>query len=199
MTQRFLITGLPRSRTAWMAAFTSCGPAFCYHEPSAMMGEIEDLEDVYARPGGYQHVGASDHGLGFWITEILARFKPRTLVIMRDQQDVEQSMHELGMPATNFCELLTERLLAVRQHPLVQYVPFEALDDMATMRKAWFHLLPGVPFDEGRYREFSKFHIELTQANFREIVRRLTKTPHPLYSKIVPFLHLKDAPYVLNS
>ena len=57
MPKRFFITGLPRSRTAWMAAFMTSGNAVCLHEPrnwAAMWNH-----------DGAQHVGISDSGLGF--------------------------------------------------------------------------------------------------------------------------------------
>ena len=55
----FFITGLPRSRTAWLANYFSTGDVFCWHE--AMAG-ITCKQDYWARLATthYKHVGNSD-------------------------------------------------------------------------------------------------------------------------------------------
>ena len=59
----FLITGLPRSRTFWLAKLVAelDGVASCAHEPSVNMGGLEDLYNYYnQRMSPSEYVGVSD-------------------------------------------------------------------------------------------------------------------------------------------
>lgn len=54
----FFITGLPRSRTAWMAAFLTNGEVFCAHE---LMNGCHSRQEFYAKMEAVD--GNSDCGL----------------------------------------------------------------------------------------------------------------------------------------
>ena len=45
MKNIFFITGLPRSRTAWLANWFTYGHTFCFHEACRKVGKIEELKD----------------------------------------------------------------------------------------------------------------------------------------------------------
>lgn len=169
MNGRFFITGLPRSRTAWMAAFFSLGNTLCYHEPISRIKSLEDLEALYDAPA-YRHVGFSDSGLGFHIGWILENLQPRTLIIGRPRSDVEKSLGKLGLPRTNQTALLERELDRWADHELVRYIPFSLLDNRRAMERAWFHLMPGMPFDEERYAQFCQFNI---QADMNQVRQRV--------------------------
>lgn len=90
----FFITGLPRSRTAWMAALMTDADTFCWHE--AMNG-CKTRAEFYGRMciGGYQNVGNSDSGL------VLTDFQRRwphapTVIIHRPYDEVMNSLQALG-------------------------------------------------------------------------------------------------------
>lgn len=160
-TSRFFITGLPRSRTAWLAAFLTTARTMCYHEPSVKMQRLEDIGDLYDHPGHeYTHVGISDSALGFWAESVLEMYEPRTLVVIRNVNDVKESLADLGVPGGELCDELVSRLMPLHRDPLVLCVPFSALDDERVIQNVWFHLLPGVPFDVTRWREFAKLNIQ---------------------------------------
>lgn len=156
----FLVTGLPRSRTAWMSAFLSTENSICQHEPTAFMNSVDDIVKFY-KAWPHKFVGASDSGMGMWIDWVLGIIKPKTLIIERSLTDVEQSLEDmkLPVPATNYCDLLLGKLLTVKNHPLVLWVPFDALNEQRVMQKIWWHLLPGEPFDEQRYRRMCNLNI----------------------------------------
>lgn len=161
----YLVTGLPRSRTAWMAEWLPN----CVHEPVIDLDAIDDLRGVYAK-----HQGVSDSGLGFWLDWILREIKPRTLIIERDIAEVERSLAELcpQMPATNLCQLLRAELDKHKAHPLVMVVPFHALSHPITMRKVWWHLTGNHnPFDEGRYDRMNKMNIQVDPERAIELVK----------------------------
>ena len=151
----FLIVGLPRSRTLWMAEFMSCFGAVCVHEPTEYMKSIDDLPKVFA-----DNEGVSDSGLSLWIERIFKDIAPWTVIIWRDQREVEASIERLGIPKSNYCDLLLERLNKVRNHPLVMNLPFECMNDMRVMQKVFWHLRPNVPFDEQRFELMKNVNIQ---------------------------------------
>lgn len=180
----FLITGLPRSRTLWLAEFMSYGQCICVHEPSEYMRRIEDLKTVYK-----DNQGVSDAGLGFWLEWILKEISPWTVIVHRDIKQVERSLHDLypELPQTNFCELLMEKLNQCRSHPLVMNVSFDALNDMRIMQKVFWHLRPGVPFDEERYRTMNRQIIEVDPVAKFESAQHAT-----MYQEIMPFIKIRE-------
>ena len=52
----FLVTGLPRSRTAWLSVFMSGAGSICYHEPIGGIREVSDIEAIY-KSDYYKFVG----------------------------------------------------------------------------------------------------------------------------------------------
>jgi hypothetical protein len=156
----FLVTGLPRSRTAWMSVLTTTAHSLCLHEPSAAFKDIEELRGFY--DCDYPNfIGASDSGLGFFLPWILENIRPHTLIIERDPQEVTESLCQLGLPRTNYAYLLQEAIEPFRHHPLCLWVRFDRLDDRRTIEKVFWHLMPGVPFDEERWAQLARMHIQV--------------------------------------
>lgn len=48
---RYLVAGLPRSRTAWLAAALSCGPAVCLHEAANGCRTLDQYREKIAGKG----------------------------------------------------------------------------------------------------------------------------------------------------
>jgi hypothetical protein len=158
---KFFVTGLPRSRTAWMAAFLSTGESLCLHEPSYRMRSIEDLVPMLDSRF-YRHIGVSESGLGFFTKWIIDHLQARVLVIERDIGEVEQALKKLGFPSNfPYCTMLLEALLEVRDHPMVKWVHFNALQHKRVMQDIYWWLLPGMAFDEVRWQQFENFRIEI--------------------------------------
>lgn len=178
---KYLITGLPRSRTLWMSKFMPN----CVHEVAQ---DIDALDDLYR----INVDGISDSGLGFYLEWILENLKVPTLIIDRNIDEVEKSLSEmgLGLPITNFCELLQEKLLLSKNHPLVLWVKFDDLN--ARMEEIWQHLVPNIPFDHERFEQMRQTEIVV---NVEDIKQRLIN-PHKvgalLLCEIVPLLKLKE-------
>jgi hypothetical protein len=175
---KYFITGLPRSRTTWMSRYMPN----CVHEPIAEMRNIENLIDVYAR-----YDGVSDSGLGLWIDWILANIKPKTLIIERDIGEVEKSLEAMGMglPRTNFCDLLLAKLNEFKDHPLVMTVPFAALGNERVMQRVWWHLLgPNVAFDEEYFHKMNAINIKASP---------VVSIKDTIIREIMPFIRLKEA------
>jgi hypothetical protein len=155
----FFITGLPRSRTAWLSVYMTTGRAVCYHDACAKIERIEDVEAVFASDF-YHYVGIADSALGFYLPWILQNIGPRTLIVERDPDEVSNSLAALGMPKTKLPNRLLASLKEFRGHPLVMWVPYRLLDEKRVMEKAFLHLLPGEAFDERRHDEMAKLNIQ---------------------------------------
>jgi hypothetical protein len=137
----FLITGLPRSRTAWMAAAAQNDKSVCLHEPLRHAKKWTDVFDIAWALKGFQYVGVSDHGMGFHLPEIMNRTAPRTLIIERPIAEVNASLARLGLPASNICDLLMEVLNTCR-HPNILRVKYAHLESTEVVGHCLRHLMP---------------------------------------------------------
>lgn len=155
----FFVTGLPRSRTAWLSVLLTTDRSLCLHEPCALLRQVGDLSVIYGRDD-YEFVGVADSALGFFAPEVIEAFSPRTVIVERDINEVERSLTQLGMPGTNYCELLLEALAEVRSHPLVLAVPFDALNDAGVVEEVYQHLMPGARLDRDRYELLAGMLVE---------------------------------------
>lgn len=125
----FLIVGLPRSRTAWLAVATGA-----LHEP-----RHHDIP---------WEGGISDSRLSAQLPQIFAAFEPRTLIVERSPSDVMLSFKNyVGNMRCDWkaVELLLRRYLNGLdfQHPQIKRVRFEQLDNINTVRASLDWL--GVP------------------------------------------------------
>lgn len=142
-----------------MAAFMSTGKVICHHEPIKTLSDISLFPDLF-QSDYHTHVGVSDSTAGFFMQEIIEAVRPPILIILRDPGDVKKSLKNLGMNIDKKIDMLCEDFRDFKSHPDVLTVRYDKLDDIRTMSKIWFHLLPGVGFDEGRFEDFKKLHIE---------------------------------------
>jgi hypothetical protein len=102
--------------------------SLCFHEPTAWLDRWDDVFNaVWHDRKHHRYVGIADHGLGFHLPEIMRRADPRTLIIQRPVDEVNSSLARLGLPATNFCDLLRQAL--AYDHPRIMRVPYAALAD----------------------------------------------------------------------
>jgi hypothetical protein len=148
MASLFFITGLPRSRTAWLARFMSAGTVACIHD--GIMGcrsGQELVEKVSKLPG--TSVGDSDSGLSlFWPELVTTRAK--WLVVRRDPAESLRSFLAMEpypgigpippLAAAETIGRMSEGLDRIEDLFKPMVVKFEALDDEQTMRRIWHHL-----------------------------------------------------------
>ena len=190
---KFFITGLPRSRTAWLANWLSTGEVFCYHDiATRMLSDVEELPGFFER-SPYKHTGVSDPSLGFFMQRIVD-LVPRILVVDRDIEEVQVDMERIGLPvsATNYLEVMRDHLWAVRHHPSVLWVPFERLDEQRVAQKIHLHLLPGVPFDETRFRELCMYHVEVNMRKSVQLAMERQAEHERLFASVRHLWGLKD-------
>ena len=144
MSQPFLITGLPRSRTAWMAEVCTTARSTCEHEP---IRHMTTWRDVYAlwRGAGPDFIGVSDSSMGFHLGEILDVARPRTLIIDRPIHEVQGSSAAKGFPVTShLLKILKDRIDPFRAHPLVAVVHYDDMKSSDVIARCLEHLMPGL-------------------------------------------------------
>lgn len=159
---RFLITGLPRSRTAWMSvtASTCIRNAMCWHEPVSWLQDWGKVESLWG--ANIEHTGIADAHLGFRLHGIMNRVSPNVLVIERAIAEVEKSLARFtGLPANNYVDLLRIRLDEWRGHRSFKYVDFADLNDR--LGECLRHLAPGARIDEVRAAEMCRLNIQADQ------------------------------------
>ena len=190
--EKFLITGLPRTRAAWLSVFCTTGQSICYHEPSTQISDLSELDRIFASDF-YKHVGIADSGLGFFLDWILENIKPRTLIVDRDPAEVTELLVKLGVARSNYADLLHEKLMRFKSHPLVMWVPMEALQQKRVMQKVYWHLMPGEAFDEVRYEQLSKMTIEADPTKVVNQASQGRPAAMRLLAKMKPYIRLVDA------
>lgn len=132
-----------------MAAAATLEDAICLHEPTRWLDRWDDIfRTVWHQRRDCRFIGIADHGLGFHLPEILRRAAPRTLIIDRPIAEVNASLTRIGLPATNFCDLLAEAL--DYDHPLIRRVPYADLTDTNTVVSCLEWLMPGASIDHKR-------------------------------------------------
>lgn len=158
MSERFLITGLPRSRTAWLSVAATTQRSICLHEPTAHVSSYSALRDLW-RPSFGHYLGFSDSSLSLWLGRILADVKPRTLIVYRKPGEVLTSF--LNYMQTSGVEInakdvgdylggLQEEIFKYRNHPLVRVLSFEDLNDYDKVLGSLTWLIPGNEFPDLR-------------------------------------------------
>ena len=145
----FFITGLPRSRTAWMAAFLTDGHVFCHHELLKDCISKQQFYDEMSKPS----VGNSDSGLVF--TDFQERFpESKTVIIERNRKDVFDSLSDIYDIDVNAFNDLAERIDQIQG----LRVPFELLDqEMETVCE-----YIGIPYNKQRHDMFKVLNIQTT-------------------------------------
>ena len=126
----FLVLGLPRCRTAWLARFLSVQGRACVHEPSRFWASLVDLQAALAR----DDFAASDSCLTLrWREIIAARPDARLVVVRRSVDAVLASADRLGLvgPSTESglraLDAACDEMLEI---PQASHVLADALGDM---------------------------------------------------------------------
>lgn len=178
MAEKFLITGLPRSRTAWLSVLTTTAKSICFHEPVQRCESYADFKRVFD-DDRYQHVGVADSALILQIGRILNDFRPKTLIVRRNPVDCARSLRryfgaDLGsFDVENYCHTMDEHLgryIGVRG---VQFVDYEDFGKPEAIAAVLAYLLPGVP--QPKMRELMSMNVQAMKSD----VLASAKKGHP--------------------
>lgn len=170
----FLVLGLPRSRTAWLANFLSNGAVACGHEllaecltPDALVPRIHAL-------GG--EVNGSAETAGSLFIGRLLRESPalRVVVVHRCKLAVADSLTRLGIePGPGVLNLLAVKLSAAARYAGALCVEFTDLDSIDRLRQIWEHCAPGEPFDVQRAQRLTDLNVQITARRWSELFARV--------------------------
>lgn len=186
----YLITGLPRTRTAWLANLMTYGPSFCSHElitVAGLDGAVGHLSRL-----NYKFKGVSDSGAGWCWKRILMKFPDiKVLRITRPWKEAAEShyryfsdnpipgMDTPSLPMTEvICQHLDKELDAMANSllgPLLsspkkirgyRTVNFTDLHNELTCAWIWEWLVPNEPFNRERWALLDKMRINLASEKY---------------------------------
>jgi len=164
MKNNFFITGLPRSRTSWLANFFTYNNSFCYHEATRFCANIQDLNELM-RSHEAGNIGDADPAL-LYLMDDLKKIFPHSRVVL-----VERELHETIDSFIDFytsyeykriqewIEGLFEIMEQIKQRYEVKTVAHDDLNHMETCREVWEYLLPEEPFDVKRWNLLDELYI----------------------------------------
>jgi hypothetical protein len=169
----FFITGLPRTRTAWLANLFTYGSSYCFHEPASRHGDYLGIRtEIMERQGEY--IGVSDCSLPFYYQD-LAETLPgqRLLIVERPIEDVMESLDAwmAGTPydegkLLNILNVTKEKLEWMKHYYENKTVGFDELENFEVIREVWDYLTPGLAFDEERTRMLSSIRLDKIKETF---------------------------------
>lgn len=159
MNTPFFITGMPRSRTSWLANLFTTGEQICEHDVLGHLPVADFIELV--KRGGFE--GYSDTGLVPLFPRISGLFPvARWLLVLREPGDCLKSL----LKATEDTEWQEAARAAVENFDLAAYergisqmirdsrvmvIRFESLDDYEAVMVAWRWLCPHLNLSRERF------------------------------------------------
>ncbi len=166
MAQAFIITGLPRSRTAWLAAACNTIPeAICWHEPMAWCADWASLQRLL-NTSLYQYAGISDSLAGFRLSDLARETKARVLIVARDKEDVRRSLDRLfhGINASEMLEELGNRLGIKGGCGILEYraywIDYEELSNTRLVCAALRFLMPEATICHEKIAELQRLNVQ---------------------------------------
>ena len=173
----FFITGLPRSRTAWLANLFTWGDSFCHHDALRMGVSVEELKRQFVSTPG-QYVGDSDSGLAAVARDVVNEWPhARWVIVLRPKQECLESYQKYfrhhpyphcpvltGADAAtvfNYMEHWLQRVPAVVPAENLCIVESASLDDERVMRNVWKWLLPTIEFPAARWRMLNTMNVRI--------------------------------------
>jgi hypothetical protein len=156
----FFITGLPRSRTAWLANLFTTGPIFCWHDALkdslGVRGLVEKDREARRTFGGVTLTGDADTGAVFFTSQLITAFTAAKWVfIHRAFEDCFRSFQKEFAGKLSYD--VGQRSFAVAEdklHEAIEIVPeknqilvdFDDLSNLETLRAVWNFCAPSQPF-----------------------------------------------------
>lgn len=192
----YFVTGLPRSRTAWIANLLTWGDSFCFHEALFDCGTMADFKKIMAGPRLTRYVGDADPNLGFIPQSILESFPScRIVFVHRDLDEcVESEFNALNWEHVPGCDDVTKDRLKAEFKQVSMgishlwknlrddrklMVPYKLLEEEGMIREIWNFCLPNTPFPKVRYEMLRDLKVTQLMAN------RYKRNPSLPFNKLV--------------
>lgn len=161
----FIVIGLPRSGTTWLANWLTTDTTVCYHDPFAH--SLPEQLDGHGKRLGIACTGA------YLFPDWLAEHACPVAIIERDPGVCDASLQAMGLPPTT---ALRKRFYAARGRRW----SFDDIWNETKARELWAFLLPGIAFDAVRYRLLGEMQIQPHMGKWTpdqritdELIRRL--------------------------
>ena len=168
----FFVTGLPRSRTAWMANYLTYGDTFCLHDgfcglknPFDMFGKFNEV----ALRNNVSEVGNCDPANLYFIDALTKQFpKAKWLILNRDIEECRKSCKEaFGQDRDLEFEsqqLEKLRTLASSGKLVAMETDYRNLDNVPVMKEIFnFFQFPRKNWSLARHQMLSTMLIQLTE------------------------------------
>lgn len=176
--RQFFITGLPRSRTAWLANFFTTENCFCYHDALSFISPV-NMPYQFTR-----HVetivGDSDSALVIHMSIMLRLFPTAAWVFVRRPVEEAASSYwktfgnryPCGPQTQSECDrrfnMLEEQLdQAEGMVSNKMAVQFSRLSNENTMRAMWDFLIGDTPFNKERWRMLESMQVNIIPSKVR--------------------------------
>lgn len=162
----FFITGLPRSRTAWLANLFTTGESFCFHEGTFICGNDVNKLPHLLNSTGRQYAGTSDSSLTLYTDRVMEMFpEARHAVVFNSNIGrVRESLNGIfGFDTIDVMLHCVNDLLRYKSivNPFV--ITTDELNDISLVRSLWNYCVPGLQFDEQRYQMLNDLNVQLTE------------------------------------
>lgn len=175
----FFITGIPRTRSAWLANFFTTQSGFCHHDKMKDGWTARTIQDAMVRlhMAGKTHVGDADSGLMLIAAELVRLYpQSRWLFVHRTPQSTSDSYRKWFNQGNEYpgidCQADIEEIMAAAQTQYLQAlaavpvsrrmeVDYADLDDPKFMRAAWDWCVPGLVWDQARYEMLDAMQVNV--------------------------------------
>jgi hypothetical protein len=127
----FMVLGLPRSGTAWLANLLTTQKSYCRHE-ALWTSSLDELNKENHTVG----FGIAETS-GFSIVDQINAHNAKKLIVRRDLSEINESLQKLGIPKMNQEHM--DKLLSISGY----HIDFKDIFDYDKMAKAYDFLLHG--------------------------------------------------------
>jgi hypothetical protein len=183
MNKLFFITGLPRSRTAWLANLLTYGVSHCRHDGLAECKSVDGLVDLMLGTNAI-YSGDSDSGLLFFADRIKSLVPAaRWVVVERDMRDAWKSYrnHFKAVPYPGTEGVSEASMDALWDTVVGAYdrtrngldamkVSFDDLEKRNTVKAIWEWCIPEVPWNQHRYEMLQRMSVNVIPKKLRRPV-----------------------------
>lgn len=174
MNTPFFITGLPRTRTAWLANLFCTESTVCFHEPQQTVSEL-------VRSYPWLRIGVADSTLPLKYGALRDVYPTaRWLYVEREPAEAMRSFLRftrehvklLGRHVQSFWAMhhSATRVMYKAAGEELLVVKFEELHDPVVVTRAWEHLLPAsIPINPVRLDALQRLKIEQSPERFQQL------------------------------
>ena len=135
----FFVLSMPRSRSAWMAAWLAYGGDIVKHDAIATAGSVTELHGLAQTPGirGFVETAGA-----YFPRTLLAAFPgAKFLIVRRDKDQVAESLDRLGVPglavANAAAAALDEAADWLARRTEVMAIDFTDLEEIERLGAVW--------------------------------------------------------------